>query len=83
MCSLDKSTFFIAGIATGFVGVFVVAKILRPTIKEKAATIAAREVIRFAQANGVPLATLGIGENALKTNLMYPAIDAALNEAFI
>ena len=80
---MEKSTVFIAGIGTGIIGMYVVAKLLRPTIKARLSTIGAQQIIRFAQQNGVPIATLGFNEVFLRTQLLDPAIDEALNAAYL
>lgn len=78
---MNFATGVVAGSALTLVGGYVVLKALRPTLREKLATIASDEVIRYAQQQGIPL-----GSNlslVLKRQLMYPAIDAALDAAYL
>lgn len=74
---------FVAGMGFAFVGTFIVIKAMRPTLKEKLSTIAAREIVRYGQSQNIPLATMGVNETFLKTRLLYPAVEAAFDEAYI
>ena len=77
----DKTTFFVLGMGAGIIGTWAVAKALRPTIKEKLAVIAARQITVAAQSAGI--AGIIPPEATLKTTLLYPAIDEALRAAWI
>lgn len=82
---MEKSTVFILGIGVGFVGVFVAAKLLKPTIVARVSDVGAREIVRFAQARGIPLdmATQGNSYQFIRTQFLDNTISQALSEVGI
>lgn len=75
--------FLAAGMFIGVSGVFITAKLLRPTVKEKLASVAARQILLYTQSQNIPVEIVGVNETFLKSRLLYPAIDEALNAAYI
>lgn len=78
---MSFTTGLLVGSGVTIVGGYLVLKALRPTLRERLATIASAEVIRYAQGNGLPLPNNL--QTVLKVQLMYPAIDAALDAAYL
>lgn len=79
---MSGGTAFVLGAATGVVSVYFVAKLLRPTIRERLADISADNIARAAQGAGIPASIIPARE-VMKRTLLYPAIDDALNAAWL
>lgn len=79
---MEKPAVFIAGMAVGFVGVYVVAKALRPTIKERLSDLAARKIIQAVQSEGIPPSIIP-PYAVLRRNLIDPAVDDGLKAVWL
>jgi len=79
----ENTVYFGLGFLTATVGVFVVAKILKPQIVNVASTITTDSLIRFGQARGIDIAAIGGTPAIVKNQLIAPAIDSALTSVWI
>jgi hypothetical protein len=82
---MQPSTAFIAGIGFTLVGGYVVLKVLKPTIVAKISDVGAREIVRFAQARGIPLDAI-TGQTSysyIRTQFLDNTVSQALSEVGI
>jgi len=79
----DNLMYFGLGFVTATVGVFVVAKVLKPQIVNIAATSTTESLVRFLQVRNFDVQTLGINPEAIKNQLISPAIDSALTKVWL
>jgi hypothetical protein len=75
--------YFGLGFVTATVGVFVVAKVLKPQIVNIAATSTTESLVRFLQVRNFDMNTLGVNPDAIKNQLIAPAIDSALTRVWL
>jgi len=79
----DNVVYFGLGFVAATVGVFVVAKVLKPQIVNVAATSTTESLIRFLQVRNFDVQTLGVNPEAVKNQLIAPAIDSALTKVWL
>jgi hypothetical protein len=79
----DNLMYFGLGFVTATVGVFVVAKVLKPQIVNIAATSTTESLVRFLQVRNFDMNTLGVNPDAIKNQLIAPAIDSALTRVWL
>lgn len=79
----ENTLYFGLGFITATVGVFVVAKIMKPQIVNVASTVTTESLIRFGQARGIDIAAFGGTPEIVKNQLIAPAINNALTSVWI
>lgn len=77
---MSETGWFVAGMVVAVGGIYLTAKLLKPTIKDKLSTIAAHRIVIAAQ--GAGLGSIVPPEQNLKA-LVVPAIDDALREVWV